>query len=51
MLLDGGSHGFMLGIFPQLGSNRFKSPSLSVSEKVDWYISIVVTLINLMVQE
>jgi hypothetical protein len=50
MLLDRGSHGFVLGIIPQLGSNRFKSPSLPVSEKLDGRISIVVTLINLMVQ-
>jgi hypothetical protein len=51
MLLDRGSHGFMLGIFPQLGSSRYESPSLPVSEELDGYISIVVTLINLMVQE
>jgi hypothetical protein len=50
MLLDGGSHGFVLGIILQLDSNQFESPSLSVSEKLDGHISIVVTLINLMVQ-
>jgi hypothetical protein len=50
MLLDGGSHGFMLGIISQLGSSRFKSPSLLVSEKLDGHIYIVVTQINLMVQ-
>jgi hypothetical protein len=47
MLLDGGSHGLVLGIIPQLGSNRFESPSL---EKLDRIISIVVTLNDLMVQ-
>jgi hypothetical protein len=51
MLLDGGSHGFVLGIFRQLGSNRFESTSLPVSEKLDGHISIVVTLNDLMVQK
>jgi hypothetical protein len=50
MLLNGGSHGFVLGNFPQLGGNRFESLSLSVSEKLDGSISIVVTLNDLMVQ-
>jgi hypothetical protein len=39
----------MLGIIPQLGSNRFESLSLPVSEKLDQSISIVVTLNDLMV--
>jgi hypothetical protein len=50
MLLDGGSHEFVLGKIPQLGSNRFESPSLPDSEKLNGIISIIVTLNELMVQ-
>jgi hypothetical protein len=50
MLLDGQSHGFVLGIIPQLGSNRFELPSLMDSEKLYGIISIIVTLNELMVQ-
>jgi hypothetical protein len=38
---------FVLGIPPQLSWNRFESPSLPNSEKLDWFIYRVESLIIL----